>query len=471
MGKRNRHSKDKLYLIPTEFASDWGGYKAGRKRAPFRSLPFYCCGLSLLPFSQHPVCLRNGIVFEAENIIPYIKQCGKNPIDGSPLEISDLIPLTFHKNADGEFHCPVTFKVFTNHTHIVANAQSGMVYCDDAIQTLCRRPNNWRDLMTNEPFRPSDLIDIQNPLHVESRDLANFEFIKNDDLGKLSIFEQSQPLPQRPPPPLLNDESRPRINETRLIRKIHAAERTLQKEHTALFPPPAERPKGPLSQLYTTAAHASSVTSTWVDRSQEQYREMTDAEIRKDLYRSIKGSGKKGFVRLVTNLGPLNLELYCDQTPQTCHNFLLHCKSGYYKDTIFHRCIPNFMVQGGDPEGTGRGGVPAFSGVETFGDEFRAKLRHTGRGVLSMANSGPNTNKSQFFLTFASAEHLNDKHTIFGRLVGGKETLAALEALRTNQEGRPKAPPRIVEVIIYSDPFDASGDEDRPKRRKLELDL
>ncbi|KAH0481719.1 MAG: uncharacterized protein KVP18_004753, partial [Porospora cf. gigantea A] len=322
--------------------------------------------------------------------------------------------------------------------------------------------------MTNEPFRSSDLIDIQNPRHVESRELANFQFIKNDDLGKLSIFEESPSLPQRPPPPLANDESRPRINETRLIRKIHAAERTLQKEHTALFPRPEERPRGPMSQLYTTPAHASSVTSTWVDRSQEQYREMTDQEIRKDLYRSIKGSGKKGFVRLVTDLGPLNLELYCDQTPQTCHNFLLHCKSGYYRDTIFHRCIPNFMVQGGDPEGTGRGGVPAFSGVETFGDEFRAKLRHTGRGVLSMANSGSNTNKSQFFLTFASAEHLNDKHTIFGRLVGGKETLAAMEALRTNQEGRPKAPPRIVEVIVYSDPFDASGDEGAKKPAEVD---
>ena len=108
-------------------------------------------------------------------------------------------------------------------------------------------------------------------------------------------------------------------------------------------------------------------------------------------------------VTLHTNLGDLKVELFCEDAPRTCENFLALCASEYYDNTSFHRNIKGFMIQGGDPTGTGRGGQSIWGGK--FPDEIRDNLKHTNRGVMSMANSGPNTNASQFFFTYAKCPH------------------------------------------------------------------
>mmetsp|Transcript_26530 Transcript_26530/g.76095 ORF Transcript_26530/g.76095 Transcript_26530/m.76095 type:complete len:300 (+) Transcript_26530:627-1526(+) len=180
---------------------------------------------------------------------------------------------------------------------------------------------------------------------------------------------------------------------------------------------------------------------------------MTGEEVRQTYYARVKKNKKKGYVRIETTLGGLNIELHADLTPMACDNFLRHCESGYYKDTIFHRCIPSFMIQGGDPTGTGEGGESAFEDGKPFRDEMVSKLLHQGQGVVSMANSGKNTNKSQFFITFKSCEHLNYKHTVFGRVVGGVDVLRAMEALDTDKNDKPLVPPRIVETHVFSNPF------------------
>ena len=105
-------------------------------------------------------------------------------------------------------------------------------------------------------------------------------------------------------------------------------------------------------------------------------------------------------VALETSMGPIVVELYTSHAPKTCQNFSTLASRNYYNGTIFHRIIPDFMIQGGDPTGTGRGGGSIFG--EKFEDELRSDLKHTGAGVLSMANSGPNTNGSQFFITLVS---------------------------------------------------------------------
>jgi peptidyl-prolyl cis-trans isomerase-like 3 len=106
-------------------------------------------------------------------------------------------------------------------------------------------------------------------------------------------------------------------------------------------------------------------------------------------------------------------------------NFLALCASGYYDGTIFHRNIKGFMIQGGDPTGTGRGGNSIWG--RKFNDEIRESLKHNARGILSMANSGPNTNGSQFFISYAKQPHLNGLYTIFGRVIHGFETLDVME--------------------------------------------
>ncbi|KPM11063.1 peptidyl-prolyl cis-trans isomerase-like protein 10 [Sarcoptes scabiei] len=102
------------------------------------------------------------------------------------------------------------------------------------------------------------------------------------------------------------------------------------------------------------------------------------------------------------------------RAPKTCKNFAELSRRGYYDNTKFHRIIPDFIVQGGDPTATGRGGQSIYG--PTFEDEITPLLKHTGAGILSMANAGPNTNGSQFFITLAPTQHLDGKHTIFGRV-------------------------------------------------------
>jgi len=176
------------------------------------------------------------------------------------------------------------------------------------------------------------------------------------------------------------------------------------------------------------------------------------------MYKEIKA---KGYVRLRTNLGDLNLELFCSQTPRTCHNFILLCKNGFYNDTIFHRNIGDFMIQGGDPTGTGKGGESAWK--KEFKDEFVANLLHDKRGILSMANRGKNTNTSQFFLTYRACPHLNQKHTIFGQLVGGMSTLDKMEMIQTDANERPLEEIKILGVDIFTDPYQVF--QERLKRK------
>jgi peptidyl-prolyl cis-trans isomerase A (cyclophilin A) len=142
--------------------------------------------------------------------------------------------------------------------------------------------------------------------------------------------------------------------------------------------------------------------------------------------------------KLHTTKGTIEIELYPAKAPKTVGNFVGLAEGTVawnqpdgkpgegplYKDVKFHRIIPNFMLQGGDPTGTGRGG-PGYQ----FEDEFDPSLRHDGPGVLSMANAGPGTNGSQFFITTTATPHLNDRHSVFGRVTGGMDVVKALEAV------------------------------------------
>ena len=125
--------------------------------------------------------------------------------------------------------------------------------------------------------------------------------------------------------------------------------------------------------------------------------------------------------RLKTEKGDIVVELYADRAPLTVENFVNLARAGFYDGTTFHRVIRGFMAQGGDPTGTGTGG-PGYQ----FGDEFHPSLRHDGPGILSMANAGPGTNGSQFFITHGATPHLDDRHSVFGRVTEGMDVVQAL---------------------------------------------
>lgn len=134
-----------------------------------------------------------------------------------------------------------------------------------------------------------------------------------------------------------------------------------------------------------------------------------------------------------TNMGTFEIELYADQTPKTVENFVGLAKKDYYNGIIFHRVIENFMIQGGDPTGTGRGGASLWG--KPFADEIVPSLVFDEPGILAMANSGPNTNGSQFFVTVAPTTWLNGNHTIFGRVISGMEVVYAISKVKTSKPG------------------------------------
>jgi cyclophilin family peptidyl-prolyl cis-trans isomerase len=158
---------------------------------------------------------------------------------------------------------------------------------------------------------------------------------------------------------------------------------------------------------------------------------------------SCQAQSKRPKATIETSKGRIVLELYRDEAPKTVENFIKLAKKGFYDGLIFHRVIPNFMVQTGDPEGTGRGG-PGY----TFDDEISPNLHHDKPGVLSMANAGPNTNGSQFFITVVPTPWLDGKHTIFGQVIEGQAVVDLIVAAEKDRNDKPKTNIFMTKVAI-----------------------
>lgn len=144
---------------------------------------------------------------------------------------------------------------------------------------------------------------------------------------------------------------------------------------------------------------------------------------------------------LKTDKGDIIVQLHADKVPNTVNNFVFLARQGFYNDTIFHRVIADFMVQGGDPTGTGMGG-PGYK----FADEFHSELKHDKPGVLSMANAGPNTNGSQFFITHVPTPWLNNKHSVFGQVTGGMDVLMSIPPRDPSRRDSPAVKLITVEI-------------------------
>jgi peptidyl-prolyl cis-trans isomerase A (cyclophilin A) len=157
---------------------------------------------------------------------------------------------------------------------------------------------------------------------------------------------------------------------------------------------------------------------------------------------------KETYAVFDTTEGQFKVKLFADKTPRTVENFVSlaeGAKTGkpFYDGTVFHRVIPDFMIQGGDPEGTGRGG-PGYR----FADEFHPELKHAKPGILSMANAGPNTNGSQFFITVAPTPWLDNRHSVFGEVVEGYEVVEKISLAPRGSQDRPKKEIRLNSVKI-----------------------
>jgi len=151
-------------------------------------------------------------------------------------------------------------------------------------------------------------------------------------------------------------------------------------------------------------------------------------------------------VVLETNQGIIEVKLMPDAAPKACENFTKLVEKGYYNGIIFHRVIKNFMIQGGDPTGTGRGGESIWG--SPFEDEVTPNVKFDRPGLLAMANAGPNTNGSQFFITTASTPWLNMRHTIFGEVVTGYDVVQKIENIQIDASDRPGTEQKIIKAYL-----------------------
>lgn len=307
------------------------------------------------------------------------------------------------------------------------------------------------------------MITLQDPQNLASRDLSQFKYLqdgqstltpqqeaeraaglKTETLGSAAKILKAKEAVAKRREEREKTEASGRSTEAQALANARKAHADVAKSSRTTKPVPYNAAK------YTSGATAASFTSTGLTPTTA-----TDLAILSDEEymlkpRRVKG---KGYARISTNHGDLNLELYPEFAPKAVWNFIQLAKKGYYNGVAFHRNIRSFMIQGGDPSGTGRGGQSCWG--KSFADELEGPLAHDGRGVVSMANKGKDTNTSQFFILYRAAKHLDRKHTIFGRVIEGLDTtLKRLEAVEVDEKSRPIEACRIEDVVVYVDPFE-----------------
>ncbi|XP_051536068.1 RING-type E3 ubiquitin-protein ligase PPIL2-like isoform X2 [Myxocyprinus asiaticus] len=439
MGKRH---KDKMCRIHSVLWREEISLLLEIPQANFRRLRFDHCSLSLQPF-EYPMCTVDGVVFDLMRIVPWIKKFGTNPITGEKLKAKSLIKLNFSKNNE--------------------------------VDQLNIKIKNYKDLLTDEPFTRQDIITLQDPTNLDKFNISNFFHVKNS----LKVLDPDEEKAKQDPAYHLKSTN---LEMCETLAELYRDYKEDELLASTMKDPETKKTDGLNAAHYSTGRVSASFTSTAMAPATAH-----EADVRR----------KATFVCTQTNEN-LNLELHCDKShvtkqhgidhsgvclwekwqqkyicfrlqmmfgalrmfgrhgtmvPKTGENFIKLCKKGYYDGTVFHRSIRNFMIQGGDPTVTGTGGE-SFLG-KPFKDEFRPNLSHTGCGVLSMANSGPNTNKSQFFITFCSCAYLDRKHTVFGRVVGGFETLTAMENIESDPKtDKPKSEIKVLSATVFVDPYE-----------------
>jgi peptidyl-prolyl cis-trans isomerase-like 2 len=473
---------DKLYITHSEWSSE-DAYsasagsnasgRAGGSNATFKRLPFNYCAASLQPF-KNPVCTADGTIFDVEVISAWLGKHGTNPVTGEPLAAKDLIKLNFARNADtagdaskagvtdgkGDLIDPVTFKVLTENTHVVAvrHGSYANVFAWETVERMNIKAKMWRDLVDDVEFTRKDIITLQDPRNAASRDLSQFKHIREGEGAVLTKAQQEERKPT-----IGAHGSAPK-NDEKIAKAKEAVERARRERESGIGANVSlvkaaaqnglrkamiqDKKLAENAAAYTTGRAAASFTSTGLTPETSGERAVLSDEEWMLKPKKIK---IKGYARMETNLGDLTLELHTDTAPKAVWNFVKLSQNGYYKGVAFHRNIRNFMIQGGDPTGSGKGGTSVWG--KNFQDEFDGPLTHDARGILSMANKGKNTNSSQFFITYRPVKHLDKKHTIFGRVVDGMDVLKKMEDVETDGSDRPLHKIVIKDIVVFLDPF------------------
>jgi len=456
--------------------------------------------------------INHGIIFENSEIMPYLLKHKSNPLTGKPMSSQNLITLNIDPAVTDEgnssnndrqtWQCPIMNKPFLNHTKIVAVRIKGSnranVYSYEAYQTLNVKPKNYIDLIDGTKFHPTkDVIvlnDVDDSVLAKLRDINNFVHLNtlrknHQQNNKAENNNVNMSVSAKRIMDKLQSKQQKQKEEEEKIKKrkqIEEAERNKDNDDGKDDYKKMKILTSDLGITYTKGRASGSLTSTALSStsgssSASDIREATEEEILTSLFDTMKKRKQKAFVRMITNFGNMDIELHADIAPRTCMNFIGLVEKEWYDGTSFHRLIRNFMIQGGGSNKKGskakkrkvaNGHRESISEEEEqsiwgrpFQDEFDQRLKHVGPGVLSMANAGKDTNKCQFFITFKSAPHLDNKHSVFGKVVKGLNVLADLENVPCNKSNdRPLEDVYIEKMILFGDNPVADAEEIEKKK-------
>lgn len=505
MGK-NQYGANALYTRASEHAGGRGGYKKVSTHGGI--LPFDCCSLTFSP-CKVPVALceaSNCYIFDLANILPWLKTNKVNPVTGKSAAISDLVKLKIHRNNKGVTHCPVTFKVLNKSSHIVCvkvpgctlSASTGHeanVYAFEAVRELCIKPKKYIDPLSSLTFTREDVLLIQDPKNTSGKlqDRSGFYHAQlekqqqqQQQLASSSSSSTSNQTTHavgvvgaRSSSGLLVNSATARVfaelESQRKKKQLEedsnstAASSTSSSSSSFSSFKSSNQSNGAMAGGFTSSSMAPTTTT--------QFRNITTLESLQKRWRKLQSKKKDGLINIITSQGTMVFQLFYTTAPAACDNFVTLCEQGYYNNVAFHRLIKGFMLQGGDPTGTGRGsGKTAWEGVSTFPDEpFDRNHTHSSRGTLSMANSGPNTNGTQFFITFKATPHLDRKHTVFGKLLSGLDVLERIEQIPANDKDVPSLEIKIISTNVKKKPMlDADKinviDEEEELRKQVSIE-
>mmetsp|Transcript_41476 Transcript_41476/g.99378 ORF Transcript_41476/g.99378 Transcript_41476/m.99378 type:complete len:611 (+) Transcript_41476:104-1936(+) len=520
-----KRQKEKQYLSAREqrtqgqSRANTGGL-TGSVGTVQKRLPFDCCALTLVPFTT-PVCTTTShVIFDNAALMEFVLKHKRDPVTGDEMGLGNsgsnassssskkskqpqIIRLNMDRDTEGRWQCPVLTKPFSNQTKIVAvidrnkdgssSSLEAYVYSYEAYRELNEKNKNWVDLTTGKKFSPKKDVIILNDPNDDSlqqrRDIQGFWHIQNSRLlenknsaaaarggGNYTVGGTNTKTTS------VSGNVRHSVTATRIMEKIEKERQEKKRQFedtvgTSIHPTVSNTTKKGRKILaqdvtgvsLTSGRTASSLTSTATDVSYDNpLREATTEEILKSKFQIMKSrKDEKGYVRLRTNMGDILVELHCDIVPRTCYNFLGLCRDNKYDEASFHRLIPSFMIQCKSTKTE----ESFFGGPNGFEDEFDDRLRHDKPGILSMANSGKDTNKNQFFITFKPCPHLDRKHSVFGEIVddakdaSGAGTLQRMQSTGSDQKDRPTKPIIILSTEILSDP---AQEADEIQENKLE---
>lgn len=349
------------------------------------------------------MCTADGTIFDVEVIGAWLeKHPNQNPVNGEPLHKRDLIRLNFARNSEaessgiglsdgkGDLIDPVTFKVFTDNTHIVAirHGSYANVFAWETVQRMNIKTKMWEDLVDSEPFTRADIITLQDPQNAGSRNLDQFKYIKDGEEAQLTKQQEEERMAGNINSGALGSmgdkvlKAKAAVEKARKAREggdVNRSSGALTKSTASAVtrkPMIQDKKLAANSAAYTTGRAAASFTSTGLTPETSGERALLTDE---EFMLKPKRVKTKGYARMETNMGNITIELQTETAPRAVWNFIKLAQKGYYRGVAFHRNIPNFMIQGGDPSGTGKGGSSIWG--KYFNDEFEGPLSHDARGT------------------------------------------------------------------------------------------